>query len=43
MPLELIERLAALLPPPRLHRRRYHGVLALLPAFNGSFPAKTPT
>ena len=25
-PLELIERLAALIPPPRLHRHRYHGV-----------------
>ena len=27
-PLELIERLAALIPPARLHRHRYHGVLA---------------
>ena len=27
-PLELIERLAALIPRPRLHRHRYHGVLA---------------
>ena len=27
-PLELIERLAALISPPRLHRHRYHGVLA---------------
>ena len=27
-PLELIERLAALIPPPRLHRHRHHGVLA---------------
>jgi hypothetical protein len=27
-PLELIQRLAALVPPPRLHRHRYHGVLA---------------
>ena len=27
-PLELIEPLAALIPPPRLHRHRYHGVLA---------------
>jgi len=25
-PLELIERLAALIPPPRIHRHRYHGV-----------------
>jgi DNA-directed RNA polymerase subunit RPC12/RpoP len=27
-PLELIQRLAALIPPPRGHRHRYHGVLA---------------
>jgi hypothetical protein len=27
-PLQLIERLAALIPPPRIHRHRYHGVLA---------------
>jgi hypothetical protein len=27
-PLELMDRLAALIPPPRLHRHRYHGVLA---------------
>jgi hypothetical protein len=27
-PLELIERLAALMPPPRRHRHRYYGVLA---------------
>jgi hypothetical protein len=27
-PLQLIERLAALIPPPRVHRHRYHGVLA---------------
>ena len=26
-PLELIARLAALIPPPRRHRHRYHGVL----------------
>ena len=25
---QLIDRLAALIPPPRLHRHRYHGVLA---------------
>ncbi len=27
-PLELIEKLAALVPPPRLNLIRYHGVLA---------------
>ncbi|SBT05884.1 hypothetical protein ACCAA_270116 [Candidatus Accumulibacter aalborgensis] len=27
-PLELIERLAALIPPPRRHRHRYYGILA---------------
>lgn len=27
-PLELIDRLAALVPPPRAHRHRYYGVLA---------------
>ena len=27
-PLELIERLAALIPPPCRHRHRYYGVLA---------------
>jgi hypothetical protein len=27
-PLELLARLAALVPPPRLHRHRYFGVLA---------------
>ena len=27
-PLELIDRIAALVPPPRTHRRRYYGVLA---------------
>lgn len=27
-PLEFIQRLAALIPPPRAHRHRYHGVLA---------------
>jgi hypothetical protein len=26
-PLELIERLAALIPPPCIHRHRYHGAL----------------
>jgi len=27
-PLELIDHVAALIPPPRRHRHRYHGVLA---------------
>jgi len=27
-PLQLLERLAAFVPPPRMHRNRYHGVLA---------------
>ncbi len=27
-PLELLDRLAALIPPPRRHRHRYYGVLA---------------
>lgn len=27
-PLELLQRLARLIPPPRIHRHRYHGVLA---------------
>jgi hypothetical protein len=27
-PLELLDRLAALIPPPRVHRHRYYGVLA---------------
>ena len=27
-PLELLERLARLIPPPRIHRHRYHGLLA---------------
>jgi hypothetical protein len=28
-PLDLMARLAALLPPPRMHLTRYHGVFAL--------------
>ena len=28
MPLQLLDRLAALVPPPRIHRHRYFGVLA---------------
>jgi Putative transposase len=28
MPVQLIERIAALVPPPRAHRYRYYGALA---------------
>ena len=37
-PLELIDQLAALIPPPRRHRHRYHGVLApnYLPSLPGA-------
>lgn len=42
-PLELIGRIAALVPPPRQHRHRYHGVLApnspLRPAVTALAPA----
>jgi hypothetical protein len=31
--LELLDRLARLIPPPRLHRHRYHGVFAPNPAW----------
>ena len=31
-PLELLDRIAAIVPPPRIHRHRYYGVLALVPA-----------
>ena len=27
-PLELLDKIAALVPPPRVHRHRYYGVLA---------------
>jgi len=40
-PMELINRLAVLIPPSRLHRHRYHQVLAPLRVCNGSFRAKT--
>ena len=39
-PLELLERLAALIPPPRLHRHRYHGRLTLCRRFR---PSPCPT
>jgi hypothetical protein len=41
-PLELIERIAALVPPPRTHRHRYFGVLAPSPA-TWCWPPCTPT
>jgi len=47
-PLQLLERLVAFVPPPRMHRHRYHGVLAphagLRPAVVaiGRAPAETP-
>ena len=45
--MELLEKLAALVPPPRLHLLRYHGVLApragardrIVPAQPGAEPA----
>ncbi len=44
-PLEFLGRLAALLPPPRVHRHRYHGVLApnspLRPLVTASAGAKS--
>ncbi len=42
-PLELVEKLAAIVPPPRIHMVRYHGVLA--PRAGGRrhiVPAETP-
>ncbi|MBA2592397.1 MAG: transposase [Gammaproteobacteria bacterium] len=30
-PLEWLDRLAVLIPPPRRHRHRYHGLLAPMP------------
>ena len=37
--LELIEKLAALVPPPRIHRHRYYGVLAPNSPFRASVTA----
>jgi hypothetical protein len=46
-PVELIDRLAALVPPPRIHRHRYFGVLApnspLRTAVTALAPAVAPT
>jgi len=45
-PLELIDRIAALVPPPRTHRHRYYGVLApnapLRAAVTALAPLPTP-
>ncbi len=38
-PLELIERLAALIPPPRRHRHPYFGVLAANAPLRGQVTA----
>jgi hypothetical protein len=48
-PLELLEKLAALVPPPRIHQVRYHGILGpaarerrfILPASGDPHPGKT--
>jgi len=46
-PLQLLDRLAALVPPPRVHRHRYFGVLApnapLRAAVTALAPAAAPT
>jgi len=39
-PLELLNRLAALIPPPRRHRHRYHGVLAPNAPLRGAVTAR---
>jgi hypothetical protein len=41
-PLELIERIAALVPPPRQHRHRYYGVLAPNEPLRAAVTAMTP-
>jgi hypothetical protein len=41
-PLELIQRLAALIPRPRAHRHRYHGVLAPNAALRAAVTALAP-
>jgi hypothetical protein len=48
-PLQLLERLVAFVPPPRMHRHRYHGVLAPHAGLRsavvaiGRSPAETPS
>ena len=41
-PLELIDKIAALVPPPRAHRHRYYGVLAPNTALRAAVTALTP-
>ena len=41
-PLELLDRLAALVPPPRIHRHRYFGVLAPNSALRTAVTALAP-
>jgi hypothetical protein len=42
-PLELVEKLAALVPPPRFHLIRYHGVLAPSAAFRAMVVPESKT
>lgn len=39
-PLEFLDQLAALVPPPRRHRHRYHGALAPYAPFHASVTAR---
>ena len=41
-PLELIDKIAALVPPPRAHRHRYYGVLAPNSPMRGAVTALAP-
>ena len=41
-PLELIDKVAALVPPPRVHRHRYYGVLAPNAALRAAVTALAP-
>ena len=42
-PLELIDKVAALVPPPRVHRHRYYGVLAPNAPLRAAVTALAPT
>ncbi|MGH8671702.1 MAG: transposase [Burkholderiales bacterium] len=41
--MEFLERLATLIPPPRRHRHRYHGVLAPTVLPGAKRDSATPT